>query len=495
MMYVATHLPAVKKAYGVWEYHETRNYNMSQSKSKQTEGQKLQKKLTFECPVIAMDDPDIKEKAFAFCEDYKTFLNEGKTEREAVSYAEKLLSEAGYTLFDPQAAYQAGDKVYLVNREKSVIAVTYGKKPLSEGLRINAAHIDAPRLDLKPSPLYEKNDIAFFKTHYYGGIRKYQWATIPLSLHGVIYKKNGEKVTVRIGEDASDPVFYITDLLPHLAARQNTRKLADGIRGEELNLVTGSIPYPDDAVKNPVKLNVLSILHEKYGITEEDFHRAELEVTAAGQARDVGFDRSMIAAAGHDDRACAYPALRAEIDTKKPTFTTVTVMTDKEEIGSVGNTGLASAYLQHCLEYLAENAGISYKDMLKNALALSADVCPAYDPTFPDVFDPINSCYVGRGCVLAKYTGSRGKVLSNDASAETMSKVISIFDKNKVFWQAGELGKVDEGGGGTVAKFISDLGIDVVDIGIPVLSVHAPIELISKIDTYEAYRAFKAFYK
>ncbi len=468
---------------------------MTQSKPRLTEGQKLQKILTFECPLIAMEDPDITEEAFAFCEDYKAFLDEGKTEREAVSYAEKLLTDAGYTLFDPQAAYHPGDKVYLINRKKAVIAVTFGKKPLSEGIRINASHIDAPRLDLKPSPLYEKNDIAYFKTHYYGGVRKYQWATIPLALHGVLYKKNGEQVTIKIGEDPSDPVFYITDLLPHLSARQNNRKLADGIRGEELNIVLGSIPYPDESVKEPVKLNILSLLHEKYGITEEDFHRAEIEVVAAGKARDVGFDRSMIAAPGHDDRACAFPALLAEIDTKKPAFTTVTVLTDKEEIGSIGNTGLASAYLQHFLEHLSENAGISYKDMLKNALALSADVCPAYDPTFKDVFDPLNSCYVGRGCVLAKYTGAGGKFRCNDASAETMYKVISILDENNVHWQSGELGKIDEGGGGTVAQFLSDLGIDVVDIGIPVLAVHAPLELLSKIDTYEAYKAFRAFYK
>lgn len=469
---------------------------MAQSKEKSaTAGQKLQKKLTFEFPLIAMEDPAEVEKAFAFCEDYKDFLDEAKIEREAAAYAEKLLAEAGYAVFDPHKSYQPGDKVYVNNRGKSIIATTFGKKSLLEGIRINAAHIDAPRLDLKPAPLYEKNSIAYFKTHYYGGIRKYQWTAIPLALHGVIFKKNGEAVTVKIGEDPSDPVFYISDLLPHLSARQNTRKLAEGIKGEELNIILGSIPYPEDSIKDPVKLNILSILHEKYGITEADFLRAELEVVAAGQARDVGFDRSMIAAAGHDDRVCAYPALRAEIDSKKPTFTTVTVLTDKEEIGSIGTTGLASAYLQHHLEYLAENAGISYKDMLKNALCLSSDVSAAYDPNFPDVFDPSNSCYLGKGCVLTKYTGARGKSGSSDASAETMYKVIDIMNKNKVFWQAGELGKVDEGGGGTVAQFIANLGIDVVDLGVPVLSMHAPVEIISKLDTYEAYKAFKAFYK
>ena len=469
---------------------------MAQTKEKKlSDGQKLQKKLSFEFPLVAMEAPEITEKAFAFSEDYKVFLDEAKIEREAADFAEKLLTEAGYTVFDPQKEYKPGDKVYVNNRGKAILATTKKKKSLLEGIRINAAHIDAPRLDLKPTPLYEKNSIAYFKTHYYGGIRKYQWAAIPLALHGVIYKKNGEAVQVRIGEDASDPVFYISDLLPHLSAKQNGRKLADGIRGEELNIILGSLPYPDDAVKDPVKLNILSILHDKYGITEADFRRAELEVVAAGQARDVGFDRSMIAAAGHDDRVCAYPALRAEIDSKKPTYTTVTVLTDKEEIGSVGNTGLNSAYLQHYLEYLAENAGISYKDMLKNALCLSSDVSAAFDPTFPDVYDPSNSCYLGKGCVLTKYTGARGKSGSNDASAETMYKVIDIMNKNKVCGQAGELGKVDEGGGGTVAQFIANLNIDVVDLGVPVLSMHAPIEIISKIDVYEAYKAFLAFYK
>ena len=431
-------------------------------------GQQLQEELTWKFPAVAMDAPERIKEAYDFCEPYKAFLSEAKTERECVAKAEGMLKEAGYKEFDPKASYQPGDKVYFNNRGKSIIASTFGTAPLDEGIRLNAAHIDAPRLDLKPTPIYEKNDIAYFKTHYYGGIRKYQWATIPLSLHGVIYKKNGEAVTVNIGEDPADPVFYISDLLPHLSARQNQRSLAEGLKGEELNILIGSIPYPEKGLKDPVKLKVLTILNEKYGIVEADFYRAELEVVAAGPARDVGFDRSLIASAAHDDRVCAYPALRAELDTLHPTYTTVTILTDKEEIGSVGNTGLHSDYVRHYLEYLAENAGISYKDMIQNALCLSSDVSAAFDPTFPDVYEPGNSCYLGKGCVLTKYTGARGKSGSSDASAETMSKVIGIMEAHNVYWQAGELGKVDEGGGGTVAQFIAGMNIDVVDLGVPV---------------------------
>ena len=467
---------------------------MENTKEK-TKGQLLQEQLTWEFPSIAQAAPERVEAAQAFCEPYKAFLSEAKTERECVTLAETMLKEAGYTVFDSSKTYAPGDKVYFNNRGKSIIATTFGTQPLNKGIRLNAAHIDAPRLDLKPTPLYEQNDIAYFKTHYYGGIRKYQWATIPLSLHGVIYKKNGEAVTVNIGEDPSDPVFYISDLLPHLSARQNQRTLAEGIKGEELNIIIGSLPYPERDLKNPVKLMVLSILNEKYGITEADFYRAELEAVAAGPARDVGFDRSLIASGAHDDRVCAYPALRAELDSISPTYTTVTILTDKEEIGSVGNTGLNSDYVRHYLEYLAENSGVPYKEMIAHAICLSSDVSAAFDPTFPDVYEAGNSCYLGKGCVLTKYTGSRGKGGASDASAETMARVISIMENAGVYWQAGELGKVDEGGGGTVAQYVAGLNIDVVDLGVPVMSMHAPMEIISKLDVYEAYQAFLAFYK
>ena len=467
----------------------------SESKKKKSEGQRLKEKLTWEFPQAALESPEIVEKALDFCEDYKYFLSEAKIEREAVAFAAERLKEAGYREFDPAAVYKAGDQVYFCNRGKSIIATTFGKKPLSEGLRLNAAHIDSPRLDLKPSPLYEKESIAYFKTHYYGGIKKYQWVTIPLALHGVIFRKDGTKVTVRYGEDPGEPVLYISDLLPHLAAKQQTRKLSEGIRGEELNILLGTLPFPEKDLKDAVKLNVLSILNEKYGITEADFLRAELTVVAAGPARDAGFDRSMIASPGHDDRVCAYTALRAEIDTKKPEYTTVTVLTDKEEIGSVGNTSLHSDYLKHYLEYLAENQKVSYKDMVRSSMCLSSDVSVAYDPTFADVFEPGNACYMGKGAVVMKYTGARGKSGASDASAETMYKLIDILNKNHVYWQSGELGKVDEGGGGTVAQFVAGLNIDVVDIGVPVLSMHAPVEIVSKIDVYETYKAYMAFYK
>lgn len=467
---------------------------MENAKEK-TKGQLLQEQLTWEFPSIAQAAPERVEAAHAFCKPYMAFLSEAKTERECVTKAETMLKEAGYTVFDGSKAYTPGDKVYFNNRGKAIIATTFGTQPLNEGIRLNVAHIDAPRLDLKPAPLYEKDSLAYFKTHYYGGIRKYQWATIPLSLHGIIYKKNGEAVTVNIGEDPADPIFYISDLLPHLSAKQNQRTLAEGIKGEELNIIIGSLPYPEKDLKNPVKLMVLSILNEKYGITEADFYRAELEAVAAGPARDIGFDRGLIASAAHDDRVCAFPALMAELNSIHPTYTTVTILTDKEEIGSVGNTGLNSDYVRHYLEYLAENGNVSYKDMVANAICLSSDVSAAFDPTFPDVYEASNSCYLGKGCVLTKYTGARGKGGSSDASAETMAAVIGIMERDGVYWQAGELGKVDEGGGGTVAQFIAGMNIDVVDLGVPVMSMHAPMEVVSKLDVYEAYQAFLAFYK
>ena len=317
-------------------------------------GKELQEELTWKFPHIAKEAPEQVEEAAAFCEGYKAFLDEGKTERECVKKAVELLKAAGYAEFDTQGSYQPGDKVYYVNRNKAIIATTFGEKSVKEGIRMNGAHIDSPRLDLKPSPVYEKDDMALFKTHYYGGIRKYQWATIPLAMHGVIVKKNGEMVELNLGEKPGDPVFCITDLLPHLSAEQNERKLKDGIKGEELNIVIGSIPYTDDEVKEPVKLMALKLMNEQFGITEKDFLRAEVEFVPAHKARDVGFDRSMVGAYGQDDRICAYTALMAEIDTKNPTYTTMTILTDKEEIGSEGNTGLNSNYVGDYITYLAE---------------------------------------------------------------------------------------------------------------------------------------------
>lgn len=458
-------------------------------------GKELQEELTWKFPHIAKEAPEQIEEAAAFCEGYKAFLDEGKTERECVKKAVELLKAAGYAEFDTQGSYQPGDKVYYVNRNKAIIATTFGEKSVKEGIRMNGAHIDSPRLDLKPSPVYEKDDMALFKTHYYGGIRKYQWATIPLAMHGVIIKKNGETVELNLGEKPGDPVFCITDLLPHLSAEQNERKLKDGIKGEELNIVIGSIPYTDDEVKEPVKLMALKLMNEQFGITEKDFLRAEVEFVPAHKASDVGFDRSMVGAYGQDDRICAYTALMAEIDTKNPTYTTMTILTDKEEIGSEGNTGLNSNYVGDYITYLAELEGVNPKEVFRNTICLSSDVNAAYDPTFASVYDPLNSSYVNKGCVLTKYTGARGKSGSNDASAELMAKVIGIMEKEGVYWQIGELGAVDVGGGGTIAKFVASMNIDVVDLGVPILSMHAPFELASKLDVLNTYRAFKSFYK
>lgn len=459
-------------------------------------GKELQKKLTWEFPHIGKAAPEQVKEAAEFAEGYKAFLDEGKTERECVFAAEKRLKAAGYQMFDSKAAYKPGDKVYVINRGKSIMATTFGTRPIAEGVRINGAHIDAPRLDLKPNPMYEKDDIALLKTHYYGGIRKYQWATIPLAMHGAVVKKNGEVIHLNLGENPGDPVFCITDLLPHLAAEQNERSLKDGLKGEELNIVIGSIPYVDEEeIKEPVKLLALSLLHERYGMTEGDFMRAEIEMVPAHKASDVGLDRSLIGAYGQDDRVCAYTALIAEIETIAPAYTTVTVLTDKEEIGSTGNTGLNSNYMADYIAALARMEDADHREVCANSVCLSADVNAAFDPTFSKVHDPLNASYINRGCVLTKYTGARGKSGSSDASAELMARVIAIMEAEGVYWQIGELGAVDVGGGGTVAQYVAKLNIDVVDLGVPILSMHAPFELSSKLDVYHTYKAFKAFYK
>lgn len=460
-----------------------------------TQGQLLKEQLCWNIPNIAKDNKDEVAKAQKFCEGYKDFLNKGKTERECVEYSVDLLVKAGYKPFDRNKKYKAGDKVYFVNREKAVIATTFGQRPLTEGSRLNFAHIDAPRLDLKPNPLYEKSDISYLKTHYYGGIRKYQWTCIPLAIHGVVCKADGTKVKVCIGEEPGDPVFVITDLLPHLAAEQGKRTLNDGIKGEELNIITGCLPFDEKDIKEPVKLMTLKLLNEKYGIVEKDFVRAEIEIVPATKATDVGLDRGFVGAAGQDDRVCGYTALMAEIDTKTPVYTTITALVDKEEIGSVGNTGLNSDFILHYIEFLAQNAGVDYKDVCANALCMSSDVNAAFDPTFPSVHEPMNASYAGKGCVITKYTGSRGKSGSNDASAEVMQKIVAMMDEEKVYWQIGELGAIDVGGGGTVAAYVAHMNIDVVDVGVPILSMHSPFELAAKVDVYNAYRAYLAFFK
>ncbi len=466
---------------------------MSKKKSKAEE---LKEKLFYvpkhASEVISQSETD---KADEFCEEYKSFLNKAKTEREAVIYVLDKAKKNGYVEFDRDKKYQAGDKVYYNNRGKSVILAVIGKKSLKEGIRLSAAHIDSPRLDMKQNPLYEDSDIAYFKTHYYGGIKKYQWTAIPLSLHGVVVKKDGTKAQVNVGEDDGDPKFVVTDLLPHLAAEQMKRTLADGIRGEELNIVIGSRPFKDDEASEKVKLNVMNILFEKYGITESDFLSAELEAVPAFKATDIGFDRSMIGSYGHDDRVCAYPAAEAIFNIDKPEYTAVTVLTDKEEIGSEGNTGLNSSYFKYFVADLANMQGVNYHTVLSNTQCLSADVNAAFDPTFADVSEKRNASYVNKGVVITKYTGSRGKAGTSDASAEYMGKIRSMLDGENIVWQSGELGKVDAGGGGTVAMYLAALDIDVVDLGVPVLSMHAPFEVVAKLDVYMAYRAFKAFFE
>ncbi len=444
------------------------------------------------CDVVS---ENVINAADDFSEGYKEFMNEAKTEREAVIYFEEKAKNAGYVEFDANAKYVAGDKVYYNNRGKSIILAVIGRRSIASGAKIAAAHIDSPRLDLKPNPLYEDSEMALFKTHYYGGIRKYQWTAIPLSIHGVVVKADGEKVSVRIGEDEGDPQFVITDLLPHLASEQNKRTLADGIKGEELNILIGSRPFSKDEGSEKVKLNILKILNRKYGITETDFLSAELEIVPAFKATDIGFDRSLIGAYGHDDKSCAYPAAEAILGIENPEYTAISILTDKEEIGSVGNTGLHSAYLKYFIADLATMQGVEPWVALRNSECLSADVNSAFDTTFADVFEKRNASQLNHGVVITKYTGARGKSGSSDASAEFMGRVRKMLDENGVVWQIGELGKVDIGGGGTVAQYIADLDIDVVDLGVPVLSMHSPFEIIAKTDLYMAYRAFCVFFK
>ncbi|MCF2557111.1 aminopeptidase [Fournierella massiliensis] len=458
-----------------------------------TAAQKLQEELFYTTKPAVDADPESFEKASEFCKGYMAFLDAAKTEREAAKVSEKMLQEAGYQPFEPDKTYPAGAKVYFINRHKCVLAATIGRLPLEKGFHLNIAHVDSPRLDLKPNPLYEDGGLALFKTHYYGGLRKYQWATIPLALHGVIYRQDGNAVELRLGEEEGDPVFCITDLLPHLSAEQNKRPLKEGLKGEELNLVAGSLPIEDQEIKERVKLAAMKLLHEQYGITEKDFIRAELEVVPAQKAREVGFDRALIGAYGHDDRVDAYPALMAEIGVKDPAFTTVCVLTDKEETGSDGNTGLQSDYVFNFLEQLCRCQGADKITAFKASKCLSADVTAAFDPTFPSVSEKRNCAFAGKGITLQKYTGSGGKYSTNDASAEMMAYMMDLLDGAGVAWQTGELGKVDEGGGGTVAKYVSKRDIDTVDIGVPVLSMHAPFEMVSKLDVYMAWRTFDAF--
>ena len=450
------------------------------------------------------DEKQIKDLN-ALAEDYKDFLNHVKTEREAVEEVTKRAEKAGYrNLADVIAkgeSLKSGDKVYAVWMKKTMALFTVGTEPIEKGLRILGAHIDSPRLDLKQVPLYENTEMAFLDTHYYGGVKKYQWTTIPLAIHGVIAKKDSSTVNVRIGEDDEDPVFCVTDLLIHLSKDQMAKTLGDAITGENLDVLAGSRPLKleDDAKdkKDPVKQNILAILKEKYGMEEDDFLSAELEIIPAGKARDLGFDRSMIAAYGQDDRVCAFPSLDALLRVEKPAYTTCCLLTDKEEIGSVGATGAQSHFFENTVAELMDRCG-QYSDLaLRRALSsskmLSSDVSAAFDPLYSEAYEQKNSAFFGHGIVYNKYTGARGKSGSNDANAEYFAWVRRVMDDANVAFQTSELGKVDIGGGGTIAYISALYGMNVVDAGVAVLNMHAPMEITSKSDLYEARNAYVAF--
>lgn len=460
-----------------------------------TQGQLLKEKLCIskKHAGLRLNEDEIKT-CFDFCEDYKSFLNEAKIEREAVIKTIALAERCGFREFSEGMQLKEGDKVYFNNRGKAIILAVIGSEPIENGVHLAAAHIDSPRLDLKQLPLYEDSEAALFKTHYYGGIKKYQWAAIPLALHGVVIRKDGTKIPVNIGENESDPVFCVTDLLPHLANDQMKRTPADLIKGEELNILVGSIPFKDDEVSEKVKLNIISILNEKYGIVEEDFLSAELEAVPAFLAKDVGIDRSMVGSYGHDDKVCAYTALKAILDCKNVKKTSVVVLTDKEETGSDGNTGLCSDYLEHFFYNLADCFGANGRKVIAKTECLSADVNAAFDPTFPDVMDKKNCAFINYGVCVTKFTGARGKSGTSDASAEFVARVRTLLDNNSVIWQTGELGKVDGGGGGTVAAYLANMNMDVIDVGVPVISMHAPFEVVAKTDVYMTYKAFLVFF-
>lgn len=439
----------------------------------------------------------------ALCEAYKEYLTLSKTERLCAGYSVMLAENRGFKpLEDFQKAGKVvpGDKIYMTYKKKTVVLFVVGQEPLEKGMAIVGAHIDSPRLDLKPAPLYEENDMAFFKTHYYGGIKKYQWVTIPLALHGTVVKKDGTILNLSIGEKEAEPVFCITDLLPHLSAEQNQKKLGTAIPGEGLNIIVGNRPYPDEEIKDGVKLAILKHLNDVYGITEEDFASAELEAVPAGAARDVGFDRSLVGSYGQDDRICAFTALQALLDASEevPERTQCVILADKEEIGSYGNTGMQSEFFVNDLAELIDltettKPELTLRRCLKNSEFLSADVTAGVDPNYSGTHDLYNAPFIGKGLVISKYGGSRGKSGCNDAHAEFLGKLRQCFDQKEVVWQMGELGKVDQGGGGTIAYMLANYGMDVVDCGPALLSMHSPFELASKVDVYMTYQGYKAF--
>ena len=444
-------------------------------------------------------DSNQKEEVFDLSKKYMDFLNVAKTEREFIKHARKLANENGYKDIMEFDTLKPGDKIYFVNREKSMYLAIIGEKSIEEGLHIIGSHVDSPRLDLKPNPLYEDTGLAYFKTHYYGGIKKYQWTTIPLSIHGVIVKANGEKIEVNIGEDEEDPIFTITDLLPHLAQEQMEKKLKNGVDGEDLNLLIGSIPYSSSKISEKVKLNILNILNQKYGITEADLTSSEIELVPAFKARSLGFDRSMVAAYGQDDKVCAYTSLHAMMELENVKNTAVCILSDKEEIGSMGNTGMESHMFDFFISEMLNKLGVNRPNLLDKVFCfskmLSSDVDAGFDPIYASVSDKHNAGFLGKGISLNKYTGARGKSGASDANAEYVAWVRNILERNDIKYQIAELGKVDIGGGGTIAYIIANKGADVIDCGVPVLSMHAPYEVTSKYDIYSAYKTYKAFWE
>ena len=443
-------------------------------------------------------DENTKNEVFALSKRYMDFLNVSKTEREFIKNARKMADEHGFRDIMEFSSLKPGDKVYFVNREKSMYLAIIGEESIENGIHIIGSHVDSPRLDLKPNPLCEEGGLAYFKTHYYGGIKKYQWTTIPLSIHGVLVKANGEKMEVNIGEDENDPIFTITDLLPHLAQAQMEKKLKDGVEGENLSLLVGSIPYDEKECTEQVKLNVLNILNKKYGITEADFTSSELELVPQFKARSLGFDESMVAAYGQDDKVCAFTSLAAMMELTNVKKTAVCILSDKEEIGSMGNTGMESHMFDFFVSEILNKLGVNRPNLLDKVFCfskmLSSDVDAGYDPLYASVSDKHNAGFIGKGISLNKYTGARGKSGASDANAEYVACVRNVLESNGIKYQVAELGKVDIGGGGTIAYILANKGTDVIDCGVPVLSMHAPYEVTSKFDVYEAYRTYGAFW-
>ena len=456
----------------------------------------MQEKLVYKKKTVyELCSNEVIEAAYEYAKGYVEYLDASKTEREAVVSAIALAEKNGFKEYVLGAPISVGDKFYFNNRGKNLFLFSIGTEHINNGIRISASHIDSPRIDLKPCPLYEADGMSFFKTHYYGGIRKYQWMALPLALHGVVIKADGSRVNIAIGDSEDDPIFYINDLLPHLGRATNSKTVADAFPAENLNVLVGSRPVDGEEGSDLIKLNVLKILNDKYGITEEDFLSAELCCVPAANARDIGFDRSLIGAYGHDDKVCAYPSMSAIFENAGGEHTLMCILADKEETGSEGSTGMKNSLMNDLIDIIANALGGTPSIVRANSKCLSADVSAAYDPNFSQVFEKRNSALLNCGVILMKYTGSGGKSGTSDASAEYIGWLRQVMAKDGVIWQTGELGKVDIGGGGTVAKFIAEYNIDTVDLGVPVISMHAPCEVISKVDLYETYRAFSAFCK